>query len=304
MESFYYFLCHPRSLMMGILKKINFLFSDKLYIQLVYYLEMRKWPNLTNPQTYNEKLQWLKLYDRRPEYSMMVDKHAVKSYVSSLIGEEYIIPTIGVWNDPKEIEWEKLPKQFVLKTTHGGGNTGVVVCKDKSVFDRETAIVKLEKSLSQDLYKILREWQYKDVPKRIIAEEYKEDSKTHSLDDYKFFCFDGEVKALFVATGRQEYAEPRFDYFDAEFNHLDIVQHHPMSGKNIQKPVSFDKMKWMAEKLSKGIPAVRVDLYEVDGKVYFGEYTFTHHGGIVPFTPEKWDYVFGSWISLPQKKIK
>ncbi len=295
---------NPRSLLIGIIKKINFLFPDKLYIQLFYYFQMQRWLRLSPPRTYNEKLQWLKLYDRRPEYTMMVDKYSVKKYVANLIGEEYVIPTIGVWNKPEDIEWEKLPNQFVLKTTHAGGNEGVVVCKDKDSFDKEVAIEKLKKSMSKDLYKVLREWQYRDVPKRIIAEEYKEDSKTHALDDFKFFCFDGEVKALFIATGRQEYEEPRFDYFDADFNHLDLIQHHPMSGKEIEKPATFEKMKQIAMKLSKGIPAVRVDLYEVDGKVYFGEYTFTHHGGFVPFYPEKWDYVFGSWIKLPSKYKK
>lgn len=269
-----------------------------------YYFGMGKWPNLSSPQTFNEKLQWLKLYDRRPEYTMMVDKYAVKEYVANLVGKQYVIPTIGVWNSPEEIDWDILPNQFVLKTTHGGGNEGVVVCKDKTTFNRSVACDKLRKSLNQDLYKIHREWQYKDVKKRIIAEEYKEDSKTHSLDDFKFFCFDGEVKALFVATGRQEYDEPRFDYYDANFNHLDLIQHHPMSGKNIPKPKSFEEMIKVAQVLSKGLPAVRIDLYEVDGRVFFGEYTFTHHGGHVPFHPEKWDYTFGSWITLPPKYRK
>ena len=301
MLSLSYYIKNPRIFLLGLLKKCNYFFPDKFYVRLNYYLEMGKWPNLSNPQTYNEKLQWLKLYDRRPEYTMMVDKYAVKKYVAKLVGEQYVIPTIGVWNSPEEIDWDNLPCQFVLKTTHGGGNEGVVVCKDKSTFDRSAACEKLRKSLKQDLYKIHREWQYKGVRKRIIAEEYKEDSKTHSLDDYKFFCFNGEVKALFVATGRQEYDEPRFDYFDADFNHLDLIQHHPMSGKIITKPISFGEMKKVAQVLSKGLPSVRIDLYEVDGKVYFGEYTFTHHGGLVPFHPEKWDYTFGSWITLPSK---
>ena len=301
MLSLNYYIKNPRHFLLGLMKKLNFLFTDKLYIRLNFYLEMGKWPNLSNPQTYNEKLQWLKLYDRRPEYTMMADKYAAKEHVAKLVGNQYVIPTIGVWDKPEEIDWEKLPNQFVLKTTHGGGNEGVVVCKDKATFNRIAACDKLRKSLNQDLYSILREWQYKNIKKRIIAEEYKEDSKTHSLDDYKFFCFDGEVKALFVATGRQEYNEPRFDYYDAEFNHLDLIQYHPMSGKIIPKPVSFEEMKNLARVLSKGLPAVRIDLYEVDGKVFFGEYTFTHHGGNVPFHPEKWDYIFGSWISLPNK---
>lgn len=231
----------------------------------------------------------------------MVDKYAVKDYVASIIGEEYIIPTLGVWDKPEDIEWDKLPNQFVLKTTHGGGSTGVVICKDKETFDKEKAVSKLRLSMKQNIYKTLREWPYKNVIKRIIAEKYIEPSPDlNDLPDYKFFCFDGVVKALFVGTERST-GDVKFDYFDASFNHLDLIQQHPMSGKDIKKPHHYDKMLSIASKLSKGIPQVRIDLYEVNDRVYFGEYTFTHHGGIVPFHPAKWDEVFGSWITLPEK---
>lgn len=260
---------------------------------------MGKRLNLKEPKTYNEKIQWLKLYNRKSEYTMMVDKYAVKEYVANIIGEEHVIPTLGIWDKPEEIDFDKLPSQFVLKTTHGGGNTGVIVCKDKMKLNKEDAIKRLNKSIHQDLFKSLREWPYKNVKRRILAEAYMEDSETKELRDYKFFAFDGKVKALFIATDRGS-GDVKFDYFDAEFNHLDLIQQHPMSGKTIQKPECFEEMKAIAEKLSVGIPHVRVDLYEVNGKVYFGEFTFSHHGGCVPFHPEEWDYKFGSWIKLPE----
>ena len=280
--------------------KTNFLYSDKMYLKMLFRLKMGYKLDLKNPKTYSEKLMWLKIHDNNPEYSELVDKYAVKAIVAQKIGEQYVIPTLGVWDRPEDIEWDKLPDRFVLKTTHGGGNTGVVICKEKASFDRENAIEKLNKSLKQDIYKTLREWPYKNVPRRIIAEQYIE-SDNNDLPDYKFFCFDGEVKALFVGTERGT-GNVKFDYFDANFNHLDLVQLHPMSGRIIPKPVCFEEMKEVASKLSKGIPHVRIDLYEVNGHAYFGEYTFYHHGGCVPFHPQKWDEVFGSWITLPKKE--
>lgn len=276
--------------------------DDKSFVEAQFYLLMGKRLNLKSPQSFNEKIQWLKLYDHRPEYTMMVDKYRVKKYVAEVIGEEYIVPTLGVWDKPEQIDWDALPDRFVLKTTHGGGNQGVVICKDKKNFDCSQAISKLNASLRQDIYHSLREWPYKDVPKRIIAEAYiKPDPDLNDLPDYKFFCFDGEVKALFIGSERQT-GNVKFDYYDADFNHLDLIQVHPMSGKVIEKPLNFEIMKSLAAKLSAGIPHVRIDLYNVKGKIYFGEMTFYHHGGIVPFHPEKWDFEFGSWIKLPIKK--
>lgn len=296
------YIKHPEIAGYRLLQQYFTWLPDKLYIQLMFRFKMGYWPDLKNPQTFSEKLQWLKLYNRRPEYTKMVDKYAVKEYVANIIGDEYIIPTLGVWNKPEDIEWDKLPEQFVLKTTHGGGSSGVVICKDKSTFDIYKAIAKLKRSMEQDIYRDLKEWPYKNVPKRIIAEKYiSPDPKHDDLPDYKFFCFDGEVKALFIGTERQT-GDVKFDYFDADFNHLDLIQQHPLSGRQISKPFNFEKMKVLASKLSDGIPQVRIDLYDVNGKVYFGEMTFFHHGGIVPFHPNKWDYVFGSWINLPSTK--
>ena len=288
----------PKFLELYFLSHFLTFLPDKLYLRLMFHLKMGYRLNLKNPQTFSEKLQWLKLYNRKPEYTMMVDKNAVKGYVSSLLGEEYIIPTLGVWDKPENIEWEKLPEQFVLKTTHGGGSNGVVICKDKSTFDRGEAIKKLNHSMKQDIYRCLKEWPYKNVPKRIIAEMFIQPDSNNDLPDFKFFCFDGEVKALFIGTERQT-GDVKFDYYDADFNHLDLIQQHPMSGRQLPKPVNFEKMKELASKLSKGIPQVRIDLYNVNGRILFGEMTFYHHGGVVPFHPQRWDYVFGSWINLP-----
>lgn len=290
----------PKRFLNGLLLKLSPILPDKLFLSCMVRLCCGYWPNWKNPQTFSEKLQWLKLYNRRPEYTTMVDKYAVKDYVAKIIGEKYVIPTLGVWERPEDIDWDTLPDRFVLKTTHGGGNYGVVICKDKATFDRQKAIDKLNKSLKQDIYKILREWPYKNVPRRIIAEHFVE-GEYGDLADYKFFCFDGEVKALFIGTERSS-GDVKFDYFDADFNHLDLIQSHPMSGKAIKKPSNFEEMKVVAGKLSKGIPQVRVDLYSVRGGIFFGEMTFFHHGGVTPFHPPKWDYIFGSWISLPEKR--
>ena len=276
--------------------------DDEWYVKTRYKWYTGKVLRLKKPQTYNEKLNWQKLYDHNPLYTTMVDKYAVKQYVANIIGEKFIIPTIGHWDSPKEIDWNSLPQQFVLKTTHDSG--GVVVVKDKNSIDKRKVIQKLNKHLKADNYAKTREWPYKNVPRQVIAEQYMEDAKVGELRDYKFFCFDGEVKAMFISQDRGKDGEDvKFDYYDADFNHLDIFQYHE-SGKNKpEKPICFEEMKSLASKLSNGLPQVRVDFYEVNGKVFFGELTFFHHGGIVPFSPEKWDYIFGSWIKLPEKNV-
>ena len=269
-------------------------------MKLKYKANFEKKLNIKTPRTYNEKLQWLKLYDRKHEYTEMVDKYEVKKYVERRIGKEYIIPTLGVWDCVEDIDFSSLPNQFVLKCTHDSG--GLIICNDKSKLNIEQAKSKLKKALKNKFYIYGREWPYKNVKPRIIAEKYMEDSTTGELRDYKFFCFNGVAKALFIATDRQKADEEvKFDFFNMEFEHLDFRQGHPNSKKQIFKPITFDLMKKMAEKLSEGIPQVRVDFYEVDGKMYFGEITFFHHNGLVPFEPEEWDLTFGSWINLPQK---
>ena len=273
--------------------------SDELLLKMRYSLSFGHRLRLEAPETYSEKLQWLKLHDRRPDYTTMVDKYAVKEYVASIIGKEHVVENYGVWDKPDDIEWDKLPNQFVLKTTHDSG--GIVICRNKDKFDKAAAEEKLQLALSKDFYSYNREWPYKNVPRRIIAEKYIEsDPNSHDLPDYKFFCFNGEVKALFIATERQNpNEEVKFDFFDANFNPLPIKQGHEHAKVLPSKPKNFEKMKLIAAELSKGIPHVRVELYEVDGIVYFGELTFFHFSGFTPFVPEEWDYRFGEWLQLP-----
>ncbi|MBQ8320985.1 MAG: glycosyl transferase [Clostridia bacterium] len=272
---------------------------DVPFLKLKYRVAMKKKLNLKNPVTYNEKLQWLKLHDRKPIYTEMVDKYEAKRYVAERIGEEYIIKTLGVWDHFDDIDFDKLPDRFVLKCTHDSG--GLVIVKDKNNLDKAAAKEKIEKCLKRNFYYAGREWPYKNVKPRVLAEEYMEDSKTEELRDYKFFAFNGKVKALFIASERQkENEETKFDFFDAEYNHLPVRNGHPNAEVPPEKPENFEKMKKLAEKLSEGIPHLRVDFYEVDGKIYFGELTFSHWSGMVPFEPEEWDKTFGDWIELPK----
>ena len=272
---------------------------DKLFLYIEYYCLMGKVLHLNNPKTFNEKLQWLKLYGRRPIDTVLSDKYAVKEYISKTIGSEYVIPLIGVWDDFDDINFDELPDQFVLKCTHDSG--GIVICKDKSNFDIDAARKLLKKNLQTDFYVYSREKAYRDIPRRIIAEKYMEDSKTKELRDFKFFCFDGVPKALFIATDRQkEGEETKFDFFDMDFKHIPVTNGHPNADVKPSKPESFEKMKDLATILSKGIPHVRVDFYEINGRIYFGEMTYSHWGGMVPFTPDSYDRQFGDWIKIPE----
>lgn len=281
-------------------KKIRYalrFMPDETYIQLNYFAHFKKFCNLKNPITYNEKLNWLKLHDKNPLYTRIVDKYEAKEYVKGLVGDEIIIPTLGVWNSFDEIDFNTLPNQFVLKCTHD--SEGLVIVTDKSKLDIVAAREKINAAMKQNFYYIGREWPYKNVKPRIIAEAYMEDSVDGELRDYKFFCFDGEPKALFIASERN--TDVKFDYFDMEFNHLDIKQKYQNAEITPHKPDNFEKMIEMSKKLSKGFPHVRVDFYEVDGKMYFGELTFYHFSGFMPFQPDEWDKVFGDWLELPSK---
>lgn len=277
--------------------------SDETYLKIVYKAKIGKTLNLNNPQTFNEKLQWLKLYDRKPEYTTMVDKYAVKKYVADKIGEQYIIPTLGVWERFADIDFDKLPYQFVLKCTHDSG--GLVICRDKSKFDIEAARKKINRSLKRNYYYSSREWPYKNVKPRIIAEQYMEDKTDGELRDYKFYCFDGFIKALLLATSRQSEGGPYFDYFDYNFNHLALTDHwHKNATKTPHKPSHFDEMVRLSKVLSKGIPHVRVDFYEANGHVYFGELTFYDMGGYSRIHPDEWEVEWGDLIKLPKKRGK
>ena len=271
---------------------------DKMYLKLMYRARIKKKLELENPKTYNEKLQWLKLYDRRQEYTQMVDKYAVRQFVSDRIGEKYLVPLLGgPWSSFNEIDFDALPDQFVLKCTHDSG--GVIICCEKENLDQKYSKRIIEKSLQRNYYKRSREWPYKNVNPQIIAEQYLTDESGTELKDYKFFAFDGTVKAVFVATDRYAKTETRFDFYDENFQHLPFTNGHPNAKIAPHKPKNYDEMVKIAETLSRGFPHVRVDLYNVDGKIYFGELTLYHWSGMVPFEPEDWDRVFGDWISLP-----
>lgn len=271
---------------------------DKTYLKIAYFVSMGKRLNLDHPQTYNEKIQWLKLNYRKPIMTQCVDKYEVRKYVADTIGEKYLIPLVGgPWDSFDEIDFDTLPDRFVLKCTHDSG--GLIICRDKSKLDRMQAKKKIEACMRHEFYWGVREWPYKDLHPRIIAEAYMEDSSTNELRDYKFFCFDGIVKALFVASERQTAGvETKFDFFDADYQHLPFTNGHPNAAKVPEKPVCFEQMKVLAARISEGFPHVRVDFYEVNGRVYFGEITFYHWSGLMPFEPEAWDMTFGEWINI------
>lgn len=283
-------------------KKVVALIPSKMWLSWKFRQRVGYKMDWKNPNTYNQKLQWLKLYDRNPLYTTMVDKFEVKNYVANIIGEKYIIPTLGVWERFEDIDFEKLPNQFVLKCTHDSG--GLIIVKDKSSFDIKKARKQFEIALKRNPYAITKEWPYKNVKPRIIAEQYMEDSTTNELRDYKFFAFNGIVKAMFVASERYGNEETKFDFFDMEYKHLDLRNGHPNAKILPKKPKGFDEMRHLAEVLSVGIPQVRIDFYEVDNQIYFGEMTFFHWSGLTPFEPQKWDETFGEWIELPNKKIR
>lgn len=272
--------------------------SDEQYIRWMYMSNFGKKPDLKNPKTFNEKLQWLKLHDRKPIYTTMVDKYEAKHYIAGIIGEEYIIPTLGVWDSFDEIDFDSLPNQFVLKCTHDSG--GLVICKDKSKLDVEKARRKIERSLRNNYYLHGREWPYKDVKRRIIAEQFMEDSSADALMDYKFFCFHGEPKIMYISNDHG--VDPRTDFFDMDFNHLPIQARDPNADVPPEKPKHFDEMKRLAAILSKDMLHLRVDFYYINEKIYIGELTFYHMSGLTEFKPPEWNAKMAEWLQLPIKK--
>lgn len=276
-------------------KMLNWV-PDKLFLKAAFRARFGKKLDLNNPKTFNEKMQWMKLYNRKPEYTMMVDKCLVRNYVRDIIGEEYLIPLLGVWDDPDKIDFDKLPMQFVLKCNHNSG-LGMCICKDKNKLDIAKVKNDLRKGLKQDYYLTGREWPYKNVPRKIIAEKYMEDVSGELLD-YKFMVFNGEVKCTFVASDRYSPEGLHVTFYDNDWNIMPFERHYPRVKDPLPQPKCFDEMKELAVKLAKNLPFVRVDFYEVKGKIYFGELTFFPGGGYEEFTPESWDYKLGSWIDL------
>lgn len=292
-------LSSPRSFILSMNNHglLNFL-SDRTNIACMYYASFGKHLNLKTPASFNEKMQWLKLYDRNPLYTRLVDKQAVKEYVSEIIGAQYVIPTYGVWDHFDDIDFDLLPKQFVLKTTHDGGGAGVIICTDKKELDTEDAKHRLNASLARDVYKNLREWPYKNVPHRILAEQLLLNDG-RPLQDYKIHCFNGEPKIILVCKDRYETTGLTEDFYDYNWNHIPVRRpKHPNANDPIEAPEELAQMLDLSRRLSAGIPFVRTDFYLVNHQIYFGEMTFYPTSGYTAFVPDKYDDVFGSWIDL------
>ena len=275
--------------------RLRKLLPDKLVIKSRFRSEFGRKLNLQKPQTFNEKLQWLKLYNRNPEYIKFVDKFEVKQYVAEMIGESHVIPTYGVWNRIEDIDFDKLPDSFVLKTTHDSHS--IVLCKDKSKFDQNAADKVLRRSLRNNYFYGGREWPYKYVKPRILAEQYM-DNEGMELIDYKIHCFNGRARFVLTCMNRFSSSGLEEAFYDIEWNRIPVHRPEQVRGSQTSKPQSWDNMISMAEKISQNIPFVRVDFYEVRGVPYFGEMTFFPASGYKRFIPEDYDTIFGSYLSL------
>lgn len=279
---------------------LNHIMPSKIFLSLRYYQIFKKRIDWDNPTSFTEKLQWMKLYGCRPDYVSMVDKLAVKHLVATKIGEEYVIPTLKIWEKADDIELKDLPQQFVIKTNHDSGT--VFVCRDKSDAD-ETRIRKMfRQALKRNYYRIGRETPYKYVPRMVFAETFLNSYEEEEIRDYKFFCFSGEPKIFKINFDRS--SDFTANYYDLDMNILPFgeVDPAPDYSKTCEKPEGFEQMVDICRKLSEGIPFVRVDLYNVNGKIYFGELTFFPTSGFGPFTSEEWDNRLGDWLILPNKQ--
>lgn len=280
-------------------RMLNWL-PDKAFLAAAFRARFGRKLNLENPKTFNEKLQWMKLYNRKPEYTMMVDKYLVREYVREKLGEEYLIPLLGVWDDPDKIDFDNLPMQFVLKCNHNSG-LGMCICKDKNNLDIVQVKNELRRGIEQDYYLTGREWPYKNVPRRIIAEKYMVDESGYELKDYKYYCFDGKVKIVMINSDRMSSEKTKANYFDENYQQLDFIWGYENAKIPPAKPEKFEEMKCLAEKLSEGIPHVRIDFYQTPKGIFFGEMTFFDGCGFDAIEPIEWDYKIGSWINLPRK---
>ena len=273
---------------------------DEKFLSRIFQILMNQELSLEHPKTFNEKLQWLKLYNRKTSYTTMVDKYKVREYIRERLGEKYLIPLLGVWNNPEEIDFDILPNQFVLKCNHNSG-LGMSICKDKVLFDFAKAKKDLRRGIRENYYQKNREWPYKDVPRKIIAEQYMK-SDAGGLTDYKIHCFNGEPKLILVCKDRFLETGLTEDFFSINWEHLDIRRpKHPNASAPIKKPEELDEMLRLAAILSKDIPFLRVDFYIVDHKIYFSELTFYPASGFDKFVPEFWDNILGDWLTLPEK---
>ena len=284
------------------LKLINLLrfIPTKPYLKMVYKIKTGKKLNLKNPIGFNEKINWLKVNDIRPEYTELVDKITVKKHIENKVGDGFCFPLLGVWDKYEDINFDKLPDKFVLKCNHDSGSVKII--KNKADIDHAQLSKFFNARLKINPFVISREYPYKEVKPKIFAEKYMIPTGKSDIEDYKFFCFNGEPKILFVATDRN--TDVKFDWFDMDFNHLDVTAIHEQSGRDIEKPKLFEEMKSLARELSKGFRLVRIDLYEIEGKIYFGEYTFFPSGGYYLFSPIEWEKKLGDWIDIEELRRK
>lgn len=301
MNRFEYWKENPSALVTSIMARLCKNMDDESYLKWLYRLSMGRKLNLDNPKRLSEKLQWLKLYNHNPYYTKCVDKYEVKKIVADKIGDEYVVPLLGVWNSFDEINFDKLPNQFVLKTTHDSGS--VFVCKNKATFDKEAAKNKIGFSLNNDFYKGGREWPYKNVKRRIIAEKYIDSLGHEDSVEYKITCMNGKVKFVTFCKGpaHQDLSVRTNDHFDRNFNRLNFYVYYKNSNYPYEKPKTWDQMIDISEKLSEDIPYVRIDFYNVNNHIYFGEMTFFTWSGFLKFYPDEWDEKLGSWLTLPEK---
>jgi len=285
------------SLVSKIKRCIYTFLPDKMYMKIRYKERTGKKLNLKNPVSFNEKLQWLKVYNRNPQYTQLVDKYGVRQYVAEAVGEQYLKPLLGVWDKYSEIDFNKLPEQFVLKCTHDCGS--VVICTDRESFDYSAAKTKITKKQKVNYFYKDREWPYKNVKPRIIAEKYIEDINVNDLWDYKIFCFDGIVKLIQVDYGF--FTNHKRNFYTPDWEYLEISIEHPTDRDFvIQKPANLEEMKIIASSLAKDHPFIRVDLFTVEGNILFGELTFYPDAGIGRYNPESFNYELGSWLNLPE----
>lgn len=292
-------LTSPRYMGSVILHRFDRLIkNDALYLKMEYYFQTGRRLNLNNPKSYNEKLQWLKIHDRKPEYTQMVDKAGVKDYITKTIGEQYVIPTLGVWKHFDEIDFTILPEKFVLKCTHDSG--GLVICKDKKTLDKDSAKKKIEKCLKKNYFYGTREWPYKDVEPRIIAEPLLEQANGEEICDYKVMCFNGKAKLIELHMNRHSDHHTQ-DFYDVNWQKTEISQGKGYGGCSdieVPKPSCLDKMLQLSETLTKDMAHCRVDWYVVNGHLYFGELTFFDGSGFDLFDRYEDDLLLGSWINL------
>lgn len=293
------FLAKPKHVMLYLVRHKPFclFLTDKCALKIMYRLRMERKLHLEEPRTFNEKIQWLKVYGFRDSYKSLADKVSVRDYVKMKIGEEYLIPLLGVWDDFSEINFDFLPESFVLK----GAQNGVYICRDKNKLNKQYVSSLFRKYSEYNYFYFGREPVYKNIKNRILCEKYMADGYNSELNDYKLMCFNGKVKCCFTCTDRWATDGLKVTFFNNSWERMPFERHYPTDSAYIEQPKSYKKMCELAETLSEDMPFTRIDFYEIKGRPYFGEITFYPGDGMEEFTPEEWDYTIGSWLTLPPK---